>query len=325
VSDDAKIRQIALARVLLDDIALGRLASQPLLIKARRLARMAQAHETIKWLGWELTGYSGESDLEIRYMDRTGRFIDKRTWTFYSRPLAELDGKIGTVEAELRAVQNAHRDSCGARPASEVGSKLSAMNGGSSLAPVSPALIAELSLTQEVGRIMAIRSRVTSMLHEFVGSMYCTTVFRRLVETIFEKHQAWADTLLHTGVGDAIEEIPQIYQRLSAADREALIHALERVWNCQPLAWKPRRQTSEFAGGLEIVPETALPQANAEEILLQFNRVVRELLRGKMSRNTARRSKEDLLLGIRNSARENLVYRPQKAVARPVEKSARLA
>jgi len=325
VSDDAKIRQIALARVLLDDIALGRLAIQPLLIKTRRLARMAQAHETLNWLGWELNGYSGESELEIRYLERTGRLIDRRTWTFYPGPLTELDGKIGTVEVELRAVQNARCDPYGAGPGAEVRPERSAMNGASSPAPVSPAVIAELTLTQEIGRLMAIRSRVISLLHEFVGSAYCTMVFRRLVETIFEKHQAWADTLLHAGVGDALEEIPLIYQRLSAANREALIHALERVWNCQPLAWKPRRQASEFAGGLEIVPEVTLPQANTEEILLQFNRVVRELLRGKMSRNTARRSKEDLLLGIRNSARETLVYRPQKAVARPVEKSVRLA
>lgn len=67
------------------------------------------------------------------------------------------------------------------------------------------------------------------------------------------------------------------------------------------------------------------PQPGSEEALVQFNRVIREMLRGKMSRTTPRRSKEYQLLGIQRSPRESLVQRPQKTVARPVEKGARLA
>ena len=327
MSEDVKIRQIALARVLLDDIAMSRLAPQPLLIKTRRLARLLHAQEIMKWLGWEVTGYSAETELEVTYLEKTGRFIDKRTWTFYSQPLAELDQKISTVEAELRYLKssNGHPTAPPQRSGATI-IRFPGTIGAGSISAVSPSVIGELALTQEIGRLKAIRSRVLSMLHEFVGSTYCTLVFRRLVETIFERHQTWADALLHDGVGDALEEIPVIYQRLSSANREALVHALERVWNCQPLAWRPNgRQVEDLPSAAEAVQEMPGPQPSTEEVLAQFNRVVRELLGGKMNRAAPRRSREDQLRDIRRSPKESLVRRPHKTVARPVEKGARLA
>jgi hypothetical protein len=67
--------------------------------------------------------------------------------------------------------------------------------------------------------------------------------------------------------------------------------------------------------------------ASPEEILTQFNRLIRELMRGKINRNTFRPWEIELLLDIekcqiRDSARENTLRRYQRAVQRQLERGA---
>lgn len=64
-----------------------------------------------------------------------------------------------------------------------------------------------------------------------------------------------------------------------------------------------------------------------EEILVQFNRLIRELLRGQISRNTFRPWEVELLLDIescalRESSREGTLKRYQKAVQRQLTRGA---
>jgi hypothetical protein len=61
------------------------------------------------------------------------------------------------------------------------------------------------------------------------------------------------------------------------------------------------------------------------DLFWQFNRLIRELIRGKISRNTFRAWEVELLLDIescrlRASARDNILRRYQKAVERQMEK-----
>jgi len=67
--------------------------------------------------------------------------------------------------------------------------------------------------------------------------------------------------------------------------------------------------------------------ASPEEILAQFNRLIRELQRGKINRNTFRPWEVELLLDIENcpireSSRDNVLRRYQKAVQRQMTKGA---
>lgn len=67
--------------------------------------------------------------------------------------------------------------------------------------------------------------------------------------------------------------------------------------------------------------------ANPEELLAQFNRLIRELLRGKINRNTFRPWEVDLLLDIENcsireSSRDSVLRRYQKTVQRQMAKGA---
>src|SRR5450631_2021548 len=71
----------------------------------------------------------------------------------------------------------------------------------------------------------------------------------------------------------------------------------------------------------------SLPDSDA--ILAQFNRLIQELLRGNMQRNTFRPWEIEILLDIegcslRENAKRDTLKRYQKAVQRHMEKGARL-
>lgn len=64
-----------------------------------------------------------------------------------------------------------------------------------------------------------------------------------------------------------------------------------------------------------------------EQTLMQFNRLIRELLRGQINRNTFRPWEVELLLdieecGLRESAKDSALRRYQKAVQRQLERGA---
>lgn len=68
---------------------------------------------------------------------------------------------------------------------------------------------------------------------------------------------------------------------------------------------------------------------DSDTILAQFNRLIQELLRGNMHRNTFRPWEVELLLDIeacnlRDSARRETLRRYQRAVQRHMDKGARL-
>src|SRR5215831_10055801 len=68
---------------------------------------------------------------------------------------------------------------------------------------------------------------------------------------------------------------------------------------------------------------------DSEAVLAQFNRLIQELLRGNMNRNTFRPWEIELLLDIescnlRESNKRDTLKRYQKAVQRHMEKGARL-
>jgi hypothetical protein len=68
---------------------------------------------------------------------------------------------------------------------------------------------------------------------------------------------------------------------------------------------------------------------DSEAVLAQFNRLIQELLRGNMSRNTFRPWEVELLLDIeacnlKESGKRETLRRYQKAVQRQMEKGARL-
>src|SRR5882724_1199823 len=70
-------------------------------------------------------------------------------------------------------------------------------------------------------------------------------------------------------------------------------------------------------------------EPDSETVLAQFNRLIQELLRGNMNRNTFRPWEIELLLDIeacslRESSKREILRRYQRAVQRQMEKGGRL-
>src|SRR4051812_4217978 len=85
---------LELAKELLDDIELGRLQADRLLLKATRLARLTGSDEIRKWLKYELNGYVGKDPVSEKYMGLTGRWTDRAERRGYWKSLAAIEGMI---------------------------------------------------------------------------------------------------------------------------------------------------------------------------------------------------------------------------------------
>ena len=89
---------VALARELLDDIELSRLSVESLLLKAMRLARLADAEKERMWLSYELGGYPNDYPVALEYMGLMGlwtNYIKKEGWWI---PLAQIEANSVAIK-----------------------------------------------------------------------------------------------------------------------------------------------------------------------------------------------------------------------------------
>lgn len=201
MGDDLTSHRIGLARELLDDIEYSRLCPEGLLRKASRLARLVSAPDVGAWLRFELEGYDCNEPLAVQYMDRATRWIDERNHIGWTEPLAEICADIAAREQEAQRLDP--------------------------LSPFAAVLCRLEDLRNSISNLSSIRSRVFSVLHDFVAKTYHELAFSGIAESIFEKHKTEIDILLRDTAGDALQRIPAIYERLAAGDREAVSHALD--------------------------------------------------------------------------------------------------
>jgi len=226
MSESKSQHTLKLARDLLDDIELSRLGSEQLLLKASRLARLVDATEVRMWLDYELNGYPNTENGR-KYMDRIGRWIEKKKNLGYWNPLAGINGTIVSMQTQIQQLQvpNVHLSLSSANPNEFVSGF-----GGSNVAGLSSASSAVLSrlqaLTTAVTNLTSIRSRVLSGVHSFTAEEFNRLAFSGVAESIFQQHQVAIDALLRDQVPDVLEKIPAISDRLASGDGEAISQAM---------------------------------------------------------------------------------------------------
>ncbi len=227
MSEDLTKHKITLAQDLLDDIELSRLNPEQLLLKATRLARLVDATEIRRWLHCELNGYPANDPLALKYMDRTGRWTEKEKGIGFWIPLAEINGHLKAMELELQRLEvpDIHYAPSSSNPNEFVGG-FGGINITTATRPASDALNRMKTITKDVALLSGVRSRILSVLHEFVASAHYELAFSGLAESIFEKHKSGVEALLSHAAGDVLEKIPAIYDRLAVGDREAVSQAL---------------------------------------------------------------------------------------------------
>ena len=66
----------ALALEILEDAEMSRTSVESMVLKTSRLARLVDDEETLQWLWHERHGYNDSTELSLKYLGITSRWID---------------------------------------------------------------------------------------------------------------------------------------------------------------------------------------------------------------------------------------------------------
>lgn len=219
--------KLALARDLLDDIELGRLALENLLLKTTRLARLIGDQEAQKWLECELSGFLPDDPVSLKYMVLTGRWLDQAKNQGYWHSLAQIDAQINMNKLQIQQLQVPNIvfvPSRSSAPEDFSGSLEHFKKAATS--PINQVLEHLKILNAEVARLSGIRAKILAQLHAFISKAYYELAFGNLQETIFECQRKLVDAQLAESCGSILEEFQAIYDRLIRGAPEAISQAL---------------------------------------------------------------------------------------------------
>ncbi|MEX2440460.1 MAG: hypothetical protein WD739_11405 [Actinomycetota bacterium] len=185
-----------LADELLGDIELSRIPADQLALKASRLARLVNHDELLALLVFELNGYTRSREAE-KYMDWTGRWIDKEKGTAWWAGLGSIEGVIDAQEKRLE------------------GLSMPSLSGDGIVLAAAGIQKAAAGAANTISRLGAIRGKVIALIHRHVTDIYHQLEFSSKQESIFEHAKLRVDALLAPVVGETLTQIEAIYRRLS--------------------------------------------------------------------------------------------------------------
>lgn len=198
----------SLALEMMDDIELSRLNAQSILLKATRLARYVDNKEIRQFLKYEMQGYSNTDPTSLAYISKTGRWVDKAKVTGYWFPLSQVEARILIESEKLKQITIPN-------------------SGSEKMLLVSRDVTSELNATSiRIAKLGGIKSRVISIVHDFVTNVYYEKTFDNLSESIFEEYKKDIDLLIAENSGDVLQQIPSVIARLAEKDPEAISQAL---------------------------------------------------------------------------------------------------
>ncbi|WP_066271922.1 AbiTii domain-containing protein [Hydrogenophaga palleronii] len=223
-----------LARELLDDIELSRTSAESLILKTTRLARWVGSDDIKSWLKLEMGGYNSSDAISLKYMYKTGRWLDHEKKTGYWGPLAQQEALIAAEKAKLAVLRTP--DSSSNYAAIAIGNVTKAME----------------QAANTITRVSGIRTKVLSLLHQFVSEVYYEQEFEALTESIFERYQTDVDSLVVANCKDILEKIPAVMDRLADGNEESVAQALT---TCRRIIeafadsiYPPSQETVEIGG-----------------------------------------------------------------------------
>lgn len=82
------------------------------------------------------------------------------------------------------------------------------------------------TISLHINKLMGIKSRVISLIHDFATAVYYERIFDNLAESIFKEYKRQIDLLIAENLGDVIQQIPAVISRLSDQEKESISHAL---------------------------------------------------------------------------------------------------
>jgi len=246
-------QKLALARELLDDIELGRLALENLLLKTTRLARMVGDQETQRWLECELSGFIPDDPVSLKYMLLTGRWLDQAKNQGYWQSLTQIDAQITMNKLQVQQLQVPNIVFVPSRSSApeEFSESLEHFKKAAT-SPIDQVLEHLKILNAEVARLSGVRAKILAQLHAFISKAYYELAFGNLQQAIFERQRKLVDARLAESCGSILEEFPAIYDRLIHGAPEATSQALSigrRLMNAfADSIYPPRNETINIDG-----------------------------------------------------------------------------
>ncbi len=261
--------KIALAEELLADIELSRLKGQPLLMKAKRLARILEHSGLERFIRWELHGYPADDEVAIDMMRWTGRMTQNAV--ALKGPLPAVIQEGDSAAAFLEAVT-----------LDELPNEMAI--------PIQNKVIAVFKAnTPIVNRARGIEAQVIAWLYDMILAIHYELAFSAQQAAFFESLQEAVDARLSTLNADALDKIDAINERLADGTPENISQALSSV----------RRLIKAVAD--ELYPPTdpievagQLVELSAANVLNRLETYVSENDPSTSRRKRLRRSLEDI-------------------------------
>lgn len=233
----------------MDDIELTKNEAQSILLKTTRLARYVDDSKIRDWLKFEMQGYP-DTELSRTYMSLTGRWTDKEKSLGYWFPLSQIEAKIQIETTKLNQLRIPDTSAEMALPI--IRDIRNSIN----------------DTAIRIAKLGGIKSRVISLLHEFVTNVYYEKTFDQLAESIFDSYKSDIDLLIAENSGDIIEQIPSVVARLSENDKESISQALTTcrriIDNFANKIFPPTEETINIGGNeLSLKENNVLNRINA--------------------------------------------------------------
>jgi hypothetical protein len=211
---------LSLAGELLEDIELGKLATEQLLLKVSRLARLTGASEISQWLSFELSGYHTSNKLCMKYMRITGRLVDEEKGLGHWDNFAGIDSALHTSRMELQMLRI---------PDVHYGGTPDGTFAAGVLIPksiINGIMERAATIKQTIRKMAQIRGKIIALIHVFVSTTYYERLFSNVSESVFDQYKKAVDHRLAGRCGDVLRKFPAVYNRLSEDDPEAVSQAL---------------------------------------------------------------------------------------------------
>jgi len=211
-----------LSAEILADMELGKISNHQILLKCRRLARLAGDENWKKWLDLEIHGYN-VCPPDVTYEELLGFFayfgreLDNQKHTGLVHPLATLEQEAETAKLELAACRV---------PTSIHASSSQSLIPDSASAAVSNVLFRLTNIRYTITQRQLIIVRLMCLAHTYVLKWYNELHYSDVAQTIFERRRLEVDTQLKDLCPKALEQFVAAYERLRSGTEEDWSQAL---------------------------------------------------------------------------------------------------
>jgi hypothetical protein len=255
----------ALALEILEDAEMSRTSVESMVLKTSRLARLVDDEETLQWLWHERHGYNDSTELSLKYLGITSRWIDIKAKTAYFAGIVVHESLIQAQQEQLEVV------------------KRFVPSGDFAAFQFQDQQDKARQITTTIMTSQRIVFAVRAQIQEVATRIYHESIFSHQAGTIFTLYQSEVDALLAVTAKTAFTRLPQAFQRLGAGDPEAISHALTTC----------RRVIDSFTDA--VFPPQAEPARIGEQEIKVGASEIRNRLRGYVYQHIGQGSRYERL------------------------------